>query len=111
MEADPQRIRGNIQQATTEDLLDRVTAYRAGMTAEAVEMIEAELQDRGVGAEQLAAHAAQCHDEVIFLPDGIAAKCSFCNRPAVACGWSMHRLWGLLPVFPRRYYYCKAHPP
>ena len=45
----------------------------------------------------------------VFLPDGTAAKCSFCPRPAVAKGWAMHRLFGLLPVFPRNFYYCENH--
>jgi hypothetical protein len=109
MKADPQRILLNVGKATTEDLLDRVTAYRAGMTPEALEMIEAELKDRGVGPEQIEAHAERGRQEVIFLPDGVAAKCSFCDRPAVARGWSVHRLFGLLPVFPRSFYYCKEH--
>ena len=109
MKADPQRVLLNVRQATTEDLLDRVTAYRAGMTSEALDMIEAELKDRGVGPEQIETHTQRCRQEILFLPDGIAAKCSFCERPAVARGWSMHRLFGLLPVFPRRFYYCKEH--
>jgi hypothetical protein len=45
------------------------------------------------------------------LPDGTAVGCSFCHRPAVAEGWGWHRLWGLLPVFPRYYYYCSEHRP
>jgi hypothetical protein len=109
MKADPQRILLDVRKATTDDLLDRATAYRAGMTAEALAMIEAELQDRGVGPDQLAAHAEQCRRDVLFQPDGLAAKCSFCDRPAVAQGWAMHRLWGRLPVFPRRFFYCKEH--
>ena len=84
MKADPQRILLDVRKATTDDLLDRATAYRAGMTPEALALIEAELQDRGVGPEQFAAHAESCRQEVLFLPDGIAARCSFCDRPAVA---------------------------
>jgi hypothetical protein len=109
MKVNPQRILLNVRKATTENLLDRVTAYRAGMTPEALDLIEAELKDRGVGPEQIAAHAERCRQEVLFLDDGTAAKCSFCERPAVGRGWSMHRLFGLLPVFPRRFYYCKEH--
>ena len=47
---------------------------KAGMTPEALEMIEAELRDRGVGPEQLAEHAERCRQEVLFLPDGTAAR-------------------------------------
>ena len=109
MKADPKRILLNVRNATTEDLLDRATAYRAGMTPEALEMIEAELKDRGVGHGEIETHAERCRQEVIFLPDGSAAKCSFCERPAVACGWAMHRIFGLVPIFPRKFYYCKEH--
>ncbi len=109
MKADPQRILLNVRQATTEDLLDRATAYREGMTEEALEMIEAELRDRGVGREEVEAHAERCRQEVLFLPDGFAARCSFCHRPAVARGWAAHRLFGLVPLFPRRFYFCKEH--
>jgi hypothetical protein len=109
MKADPRRILVNVRKATTEDLLDRATVYREGMTAEALELIEAELRDRGVTAEQLEAHAERCRQEVLLLPDGLAAKCSFCDRPAVARGWAVHRLFGLVPLFPRRFYFCKEH--
>src|SRR5262245_45583073 len=113
MQVDPARVLANVREATTEDLLDRVTVYRAGMEPEAVTMIEAELEDRGVGREEIEAHRQRSAEKVIFLPDGIAAKCSVrrCYRPAVAEGWGMHRLWGLLPVFPRRFYYCEEHRP
>jgi hypothetical protein len=109
MKTDPQRVLLDVRKSTTEDLLDRATAYRAGMTPEALEMIEAELRDRGVGPEQLAEHAERYRQEVLFLPDGTAARCSFCGRPAVARGWAMHRLFGRVPVFPRTFYYCKEH--
>ncbi len=109
MKADPERILLNVRKATTEDLLDRATAYRAGMTPEALEMIEAELKTRGVGPEQIADYAERCRQEVIFMPDGSAARCSYCDRPAVACGWAMHRMFCRIPLFPRRFYYCKEH--
>jgi hypothetical protein len=109
MQADPQRILLNVRQASTDDLLDRATVYRGGMTAEALEMIEAELRDRGVTPEQVEAHAERCRREVIVLSDGLPARCSFCGRPAVARGWGWHRLFGRLPLFPRRFYYCTEH--
>jgi hypothetical protein len=93
MQADPQKVLANVRRATTADLLDRVTVYRAGMEPDAVVMIEAELKDRGVGAEEIEAHRQGCAEKVLFQEDGIAAKCSFCYQPAVAQGWAMHRLW------------------
>jgi hypothetical protein len=119
MDFDPERVRMNVRKATTEDLLDRVTVYREGMEPEAVEIIEGELQDRGVYRDQIRAHAERRAQQVLPLPDGTAAQCSFCHRPAVAEGWGWHWLglmiWGkkrsVFPVFPRYYYYCDAHQP
>ena len=108
---DPQRVRANIHSADTEDLLDRMTVYRAGMEEDALEMIEEELRARGVTREQIEAHAQERREQIRHLPDGTAQPCSFCYRPAVAEGWGWHRLWGLLPVFPRFYYYCSEHQP
>lgn len=108
---DLERVRANVRGATTEDLLDRVTVYRAGMEESALEVIEAELRARKVGRDAIEAHAERRRQETTFLPDGTAVRCSFCHRPAVAEGWGWHRLWGLLPVFPRFYYYCSEHRP
>jgi hypothetical protein len=111
MRFDIERVRANVRHATTEDLLDRATVYRAGMEPEALEVIEAELQSRGVSHDQIEQHAARRDREVILLPDGTAARCSFCTKPAVAAGWGSHRLWRLIPLFPRFYYYCEDHRP
>jgi hypothetical protein len=105
------RVQDNVRQATTEDLLDRVTVYRAGMEPEALDMIEAELDKRGVGQADIDAHAALRRRDSLLLDDGTAAQCSFCHRPAVAEGWGWHRLWGVLPLFQRSYYYCAEHRP
>jgi hypothetical protein len=111
LEFDPERVLANVRQADTEDLLDRATVYRAGMEPRALEMIEAELLSRGVTDEQIRAHAERRLARSISLPDGTAAPCSFCDRPAVTQGWGWHRLWGLLPVFPMLYNYCERHQP
>ncbi|MCS6851516.1 MAG: hypothetical protein NZ700_10165 [Gemmataceae bacterium] len=120
MEFDPERVRANILKADTEDLLDRVTVWRAGMEPEAVAMIEAELQRRGIGAEQIAAHSAQRWATALPMPDGTAVRCSFCDRPAVIQGWGWHRIQGrglaallsLLPLYrPRFLAYCAVHRP
>jgi hypothetical protein len=117
MEFDPQRVTTNVRHATTEDLLDRATVYRAGMEAEAIEIIEGELQDRGIYREQIRLHAEERQATSIFLEDGTAAVCSFCYRPAVSAGWGWH-WWSIvvmgkrreiMPVFPRYYHYCTEH--
>jgi hypothetical protein len=108
---DLERVRANARQATTEDLLDRITVYRAGMEDSALEVIEEELRSRKISAADIEAHAERRGRESSFLPDGTAVRCSFCHRPAVAEGWGWHRLWGVLPAFPRFYYYCSEHRP
>jgi hypothetical protein len=116
---DPRRVQENVRKATTVDLLDRVTVYRAGMEPEAIEIIEGELQDRGVYRGQIEAHAAQRQREQVLTREGIAVSCSFCYQPAVAQGWGWHWLSitmggkrrRLMPLFPRFFHYCAAHRP
>lgn len=108
---DLDRVKANARQATTEDLLDRITVYRAGMEAAALMVIEEELRARKIGGVEIEAHAERRRRESNFLPDGTAVRCSFCPRPAAAEGWGWHWLWGLLPMFPRFYYYCSEHRP
>jgi hypothetical protein len=100
-----------VRQADSEDLLDRVTAYRQGMKPQAVDLIEAELRRRGVTEATIDARMAACRRECIFGAEEVALTCSRCRRPAVAemNGW--HRLFGLVPVFPRSQRYCKEHQP
>ena len=109
MLSDPERMKRNIHDAQTLDLLDRVTAFRPGLEPQAVGWIEEELVQRGISAEDVLAHADHFSRNAIYLSDGTAARCSFCARPAVARDWGWHRFWGLVPVFPRRYYYCADH--
>jgi hypothetical protein len=108
---DLERVRKNVQQASTEDLLDRATVYRAGMEPTALELIEEELKTRGIGSAEIEEHAEQRGLEVKFLPDGTAVRCSYCDRPAVGEGWDWHRLWGHFPLFPRFLHYCAEHLP
>jgi hypothetical protein len=108
---DARRVEQNVRRADTEDLLDRVTVFRTAMEPEAIDLIEAELRSRGVTGDQIDAHARVWEGRVIRLPDGSAATCSFCHRPAVAEGRGWHRLLGLVPLFPRPYFYCAAHRP
>jgi hypothetical protein len=104
-----ERVRLNSHEATTEDLLDRVTVYRSAMEEAALEIIEEELRARGVGPEEVREHGALRERETLPLADGTVAVCSFCHRPAVAEGWGWHRWWGLVPLFPRYFRYCTRH--
>src|SRR5687768_5198852 len=106
---DPDAVRRNARAATVEDLLDRVTAYRAGMEPEAIEIIEAELDRRGVGPGVIEQHVAARGPEVLLRPEGFAYRCSYCDRPAVVRRWGWHWLWGCLPVTPCVQNYCARH--
>ncbi len=108
LELDRERIRANVQAADTEDLLDRATVYRSGMEPEALELIEEELRRRGVTAAQQVDHAAR-HEGALHDGTGLAVRCERCARPAVWRGWGWHRLWGVLPLFPRRVALCAGH--
>src|SRR5262245_21154911 len=101
MDFNLKRVAEFIRGADTEELLDRVTVYREGMEPAALDLMEGELDRRGVTREQIAEHDAMRRESAIMLPDGTAMRCSFCNRPAVkqARGW--HRLFGRIPIFPK----------
>jgi len=110
MRFDAERVRANVAAATTEDLLDRVTVYRAGMEPEALEIIEAELAGRNVRFEQIAAHA-EVRRATAIMNGPVARRCSYCFKPAVHEAWGWHRLFGRIPLFPRLLYYCEDHRP
>jgi hypothetical protein len=108
---DVERVRANARQATTEDLLDRATAYAEGMEPEALDIIETELRRRGVTWADQKAHAERYQQQSRLPGGGLAPLCRRCARPAVVRAWGWHRLWGRVPVFPRPYYYCETHAP
>jgi hypothetical protein len=121
-EFNAERVRANVREATTEDLLDRATVSSDGMEPEALDIIEAELSRRGVTRQDLEAHADRYRRENTLPPgEGPPPRCSFCDRPAVAQRWGWHRLQGrglagvltsLLPLYrPRFLSYCAAHRP
>lgn len=109
MELDIQAVRENVRKAATEDLLDRATVYRAGMEPEALAVILAELEARGLGHADLVDHATD--RDTVLVEDGVALRCTLCDRPAVreALGW--HKLWDRIPIFPRQMRYCETHDP
>src|SRR5262249_25099597 len=72
MELDLDRVRTNVRSATTEDLLDRATVYRAGMEPEALDIIEAELEARNVTTAEIRDHEERRRRVMNRLPDGTA---------------------------------------
>ena len=111
MRTDTGKVLANVRQAGTEDLLDRATVYRDGMEPDALHLIDRELIERGVTPEEIAEHARRRKETMLADPDGWPVKCSLCDRPAVARPWRWHRLWGKLPLFPRRTPLCAEHAP
>jgi hypothetical protein len=111
MKFDTRKVWANARQASTDDLMDRVTVFREGMEPEALAIIEAELRDRGITPEMIEAHARAGREKCVRSADGAALPCSFCRKPAVVEGWGWQRLWGFLPIFPRRFRYCRDHRP
>src|SRR6478736_9911781 len=109
MDFDLKRVAEFIRKADTEELLDRVTVYREGMEPAALDLMEGELDQRGVTREEIAEHDARQRENAIMLPDGTAMRCSFCNRPAVVQARRWHRLFGRIPIFPRIFACCTVH--
>lgn len=109
MRLDLKRVAEFIRRADTEELLDRVTIYREGMEPAALDLMEGELDRRGVTREEIAEHDADRKATAIMLPDGTALRCSFCNRPAIVNARGWHKLFGRVPIFPRIFAYCSVH--
>ncbi len=104
-----ERVKANAERAETEDLLDRVTVYREEMEPDAVFLFEDELRRRGVTPAEIDAHGRRREAEGMVRDDGVPLRCQRCDRPAAERRWGWHRLWGVLPVFPRRIASCAAH--
>jgi hypothetical protein len=111
MQFNLEKVRANVRDAETADLLDRATVWRYGMESEALDVIEAELRRRGIGPAELEAHARERVQTVVTATDGSAAVCHCCHAPAVERRWKWWRYWGLLPLFPTRVYVCEQHRP
>jgi hypothetical protein len=109
MELNLDRVRANVHAASTEDLLDRATVYRSGMEPEAVAIIDEELHQRGVSPGEVFDHGELRREQLLAGPDGQPVRCQRCSRPAIVQEWRWHRLWGLLPVFPRWVALCEEH--
>jgi hypothetical protein len=88
--------------------LDRATVYRANLEPAALPVVLEELKARGVTADAIVRHERD--RPRVFVDDaGVARTCSRCRKPAVTSEWGWHRMFGKLPVFPRRFYLCEEH--
>ena len=108
MKFDLERVRANVRNATTEDLLDRVTVYRAGLEPAALPVILEELHSRGLTPEAIVSHETS-RGAVLYDETGTARTCQRCRKPAVVKEWDWHRMFGRLPLFPRPFYLCEDH--
>jgi hypothetical protein len=110
MKLDLEKVRANVRQATTEDLLDRATLFRSGMEAEALEVIEEELRARGVTLDVILAHESVRGVGLVRGPDGLPRVCAKCGRPATWEGCRWGRWVGrFLPLASLRSAYCDEH--
>lgn len=106
---DLERIRANVAGASSEDLLDRITIWRAGMEESALAIIEEELRRRDITSYDIALHEEMRSQNLIILGGGYPARCCECFRPAVQRVVAWHRVWGVVPLFRRSFYYCEKH--
>ena len=111
MKFDLKRVAEFVRKAETDDLLDRATIYRSGMEPAALDLMELELDRRGVSRADMAEYDRQRRETAILLPDGTALRCNFCDQPALVKRWGWHRLFGRIPFFPRAFAYCVEHGP
>ena len=95
--------------ANTDELLDRVTAFRADHDSEAIRVFERELRNRGIGREELERRTVEMQETVLKTANGAAIHCYFCDRPATVRIVAWHRLWGKVPLFPRPMSVCGEH--
>jgi hypothetical protein len=108
---DLNRIRANVHQAETEDLLDRVTIWRSDVEEEALPLIEEELRRRDITTADVTAHEEARKRSILLLGNGLPSRCCKCFRPAVEEIVAWHRIWGLVPAFRRSFHYCAQHRP
>jgi hypothetical protein len=106
-----ERMKANVRQAETEDLLDRITIFRGGMEEIALAYIEEELRRREIARLDIEAHEEMRRLNPILMRGGFPARCGKCFRPAVERVVDWHWVYGLIPLFWRSYYYCEQHRP
>jgi len=104
------RVRENVEEATTIDLLQRATVFREGMELEALELIETELRRRGISFKEQAEFGAAQEKAVLRDEAGLPLSCYKCSQLAVESHWVWH--WaGIIPIFRTRRSFCEIHRP
>jgi hypothetical protein len=111
IELDLNKVRANVAKATTPDLLERATVYRDGMEPAALDIIETELRNRGVSYREQSEFGTAQDKAVLRHRDGSPLRCHLCSHAAVTQEWNWHRLFGIVPLFPRRLGLCERHRP
>jgi hypothetical protein len=105
----PEKRLERIRAMSSPELLDRVTVLREGMDNEALELFHAELASRGIGPDEIGAHLRDMRLKTVQHHDGLPAVCHTCGRAAVMERIEWHRLWGTIPLFRRKRYWCEEH--
>jgi hypothetical protein len=109
MKFDLKRVAEFIRRAETEELLDRVTVFRRGMEPAALDLMEGELDRRGVSRSEIASHCEERLQSAILLSDGTVLRCNFCDRPATVRARGWHKLFGKIPLYPKLFACCPNH--
>jgi hypothetical protein len=102
-------VRANVRRADTRDLLDRLTAFRAGLEPEALAIIVDELRARGITPEDVDGHDRNDRGVLFSGRTGTAVECDFCTRRAVCEEWGWWKLFGLIPLYPTAHRVCEDH--
>ena len=110
MRFDIRRVAEYVHSADSEELLDRVTVYRDGMEPAALDLMEGELDRRGVTRAAIAEFEAMRRETALTRTDGTIIRCLLCDRPATGRGrgW-ITIMGGRVPIFPWRFPYCDTH--
>ena len=77
----------------------------------ALDLMEGELDRRGVTREDIAAHDARQRAAALTRPDGTVKRCDRCDSPAIHQRRGWHKIYGWVPVFRRTFYACEFHRP
>lgn len=105
-----QRVAEFVRHADTEELLDRVTVYREDMEGFAVELMEAELDRRGITPEEISEFHRLRLATALRDREGHVIRCLLCDRPATGRGWGWLTMFaGTVPVIPWKFAYCDLH--
>ena len=123
MEFNLKRVAEFIRGADTEELLDRVTVYREGMEPAALDLMEGELDRRGVTREEIAEHDAKhrerdhasgrnCYAVQLLRPAGGERKLGLAPDAGSVCssaGRSGNIPFAFCSDFPRVFARCATH--